>query len=73
MMMKMHFLETPCVASAAASLPSDWLLWRSEMVWSPERTRLLCQHRRCFLGLWPRVLLWVYSAPWLLAPPLAFL
>lgn len=72
MMMTMRFLETLCVAAATASLLSDWL-WKCEMAWSPEKTRLLCQRCRCFLELWPQLLLWVCSAPWPLAPPLAYL
>lgn len=69
--MTMHFLETPCAASAAASLLSDWPLWTSEMAWSPARTHLLSRHHRCFLALWPQLLLGVCSAPWLMALPLA--
>lgn len=69
MTMMMHFLAMLCVATATASLPSDWLHWQSERAWSPERTHLLGHRRHCFLELWPRLLLWVYSAPWLLAPP----
>lgn len=71
--MMMHFLEKLCVAAVTAFLLSDWLWWKSGTVWNPEKTRLLCQGHHCFLELWPQLLLWVCSAPWLLAPPSACL